>query len=138
MLTVTEFKNQYMNGRDRFDGNLVSAKFAEYFKENVQVGDGVTVHYFTDAHAGTVIKKTAKTITIRRDKATLKDSFKPEFIVGGFCAHCTNQDEQEYDYEPDENGQIFIAYWSEKKHGYYAEGCLHVTPNRQEYYDYNF
>ena len=67
----------------------------------------------------------------------MKPSFKPEFIVGGFAAHCTNQDEQEYDYEPNENGTIYVAHWSERKKGFYSNG-LHVTPFRHEFYDYNF
>lgn len=137
MMTIREFKDAYMTGRDRFDGNLVSEKYGEYFRDNAQVGDGATVHYYSDAHACTIIKRTAKTLTLRQDKATLKDSFKPEFIVGGFCAHCTNQEEQEYDYEPNPNGSIYVAHWSDKKKGFYANG-LHVTPNRHEFYDYNF
>lgn len=137
MITIREFKDQYMNGRDRFDGNLVSQKYGEYFIENAQVGDGATVCYFSDAHAYTIIKRTAKTLTLQRDKATLKPSFKPEFIVGGFCAHCTNQSEQDYDYERDPNGIIETAHWSERKKGFYVNGC-HVIPNRREFYDYNF
>lgn len=138
MITIREFKDQYMSGRDRFDGNLVSQKYGEYFRDNAQVGDGATVCYFSDAHAYTIIKRTAKTLTLQRDKATLKQSFKPEFIVGGFCAHCTNQSEQDYDYERDPNGGIEIARWSERKKGFYVNGCLHVIPNRREFYDYNF
>ena len=105
---------------------------------HLQVGDGATIYYWTDAHACTVIKRTAKTLTLRQDKATLKESFKPEFIVGGFCAHCVNQSEQEYDYEPDPDGRIFTAYWSEAKKGFYVERTLRVGPGRHEFYDYNF
>ena len=76
MITIREFKDQYMSGRDRFDGNLVSQKYGEYFRENAQVGEGATVCYFSDAHAYTIIKRTAKTLTLQRDKATLKKSFK--------------------------------------------------------------
>lgn len=68
----------------------------------VKVGDGVTINLWSDRHAATVIKVTAKTVTVRRDKATLNPDFKPEFIPGGFAAHCTNQSEQSYTYEPDE------------------------------------
>lgn len=106
--------------------------------DQLKVGDGATVCYWTDATACTVIKRTAKTLTLRQDKATLKPSFKPEFIVGGFCAHCVNQAEQEYDYEPDPNGRIFKAYWSESKKGFYADKSLRVIAGRHEFYDYNF
>lgn len=46
----------------------------------VKVGDGVTINLWSDRHAATVIKVTAKTVTVRRDKATLNPDFKPEFI----------------------------------------------------------
>lgn len=106
--------------------------------EDVKVGDGVTVHYWTDAHAGTVIKRSAKSLTIRQDKAILDPDFKPDFITGGFAAHCTNQDEQSYTYEPNEDGRIYKAYWSDRKRGFFAEKCLRITKGRHEYYDYNF
>lgn len=105
---------------------------------DVKVGDGVTVHYWTDAHAGTIIARTAKTLTIRQDKAILSPDFKPDFIPGGFCGTVINQNEQTYTYEPDENGMIYKAYWSDRKCGFYAEKCLRVTKGRHEFYDYNF
>ena len=112
--------------------------YYEYFPKNAEVGDGVTLHYYSDAEAYTIIKRTATTLTIQRDKATLDPNFKPEIIPGGFVGHCINQHEQTYTYEPDPNGRIYKAYWSEAKKGYYVSGCLHVTPGRHEYYDYNF
>ena len=105
---------------------------------DLKVGDGVTVHYWSDANAYTIIKRTAKSLTLQRDKATLSPDFKPEFIPGGFCAHCTNQYEQSYTYERDPNGRIMKAYWSEKKKCFFADKSLRVTPGRHEYYDYNF
>lgn len=137
MMTIREFAKTVCP-EHRFDGNYISEKYAEYFKENATPGDGVTVHYYTDAHAYTIIARTPKTLTLRRDKATLKSSFKPEFIPGGFFGTVINQDEQEYDYEPDENGSIVKAYWSNRKHGFYVHQDLYVTYGRHEFYDYNF
>ena len=106
--------------------------------EDINVGDGVTVTYWTDANAYTVIKRTAKTLTLQRDKAILDKNFKPDFIPGGFCAHCTNQNEQSYEYEKDENGEIVTAYWSEAKRGFYVDKSLRLIKGRHEFYDYNF
>lgn len=106
----------------------------------VEVGDGVTVCLYTDRHAATVIARTKCTLTIQHDKATLKESFKPEFIPGGFGAHCANNDEQEYDYERDENGQVEVFRWSEK-YGRWCKGedqSIKLTLGRHEFYDYNF
>lgn len=106
-------------------------------RRELNVGDGCTYHLYTDAHACTVIKRTPKSITIQQDKATLNPTFKPDFIIGGFCAHCTNQNEQSYTYEPDSNGKIITARWSEK-YGAYMYLGKRITVGRHEFYDYNF
>lgn len=105
---------------------------------NAKVGDGATVYLYSDSHAGTIVKVTKCTVTVRRDKATLDPNFKPEFIPGGFCAHCTNQDEQSYTYEPDENGELTIVRWSKKYNRYGQPGNLRLGKGRHEFYDYNF
>lgn len=106
----------------------------------VEIGDGVTIHYHSDAHAGTVIKKTKTTITVQQDKATIDPNFKPEFITGGFAGHCTNQNEQTYTYERNPNGAITTYRWSNKYNRYQGggDGSIIVTKGRREFYDYNF
>ena len=105
---------------------------------NAKVGDGATICLYTDKEACTIIKVTKKTITVRRDKATLDPSFKPEFIPGGFAAHCTNQNEQKYTYEPDPNGAVSTFHWSDKYQTYGQPGNLKLIKGRHEFYDYNF
>lgn len=104
----------------------------------IQIGDGVTVHLWTDSHAATVIKKTAMTVTVRRDKATLDPNFKPEWIPGGFAAHCINQENQTYTYEEDPDGKIYTFRWSRKYGSYGTPGNFQLTKGRREFYDYNF
>ena len=104
----------------------------------VEVGDGVTINLWTDRHAATVIKKTKYTLTVQHDKATLDPNFKPEWIPGGFAAHCTNQSEQTYTYERDPNGRIETFRWS-NRHGQYGQpGSPTLSKGRHEFYDYNF
>jgi len=105
---------------------------------NVKVGDGATVLLWSDYHAGTIVKVTKATITIRRDKATLDPNFKPEFIPGGFAAHCTNQNEQRWSYEPNENGHLTTLHWSKKYNRYGTPGNPSAIKGRHEFYDYNF
>ena len=105
---------------------------------NIHVGDGVTVNLWSDRYAATVIKVTKSTVTVRRDKATLNPDFKPEWIPGGFAAHCTNQDEQSYTYEPDEKGTEYTFRWSRKYQRYGQPGNLTLSKGRHEFYDYNF
>lgn len=121
------------------------AKLAAEYNEkyltpaNVEVGQGVTIHFYSDAHAGTVIKKTKTTITIQQDIATLDPNFKPEFVTGGFAGHCTNQQDQTYTYERNPNGTTYTFRWSAKYNKYReAKAGKTVTKGRREYYDWNF
>ncbi len=107
------------------------------FKDTAKVGDGATVHYWTDAEAYTIIARTPNTLTLRRCKAILSPDFKPEFIPGGFFGTVINQNEQTYTYEEDENGRIIKAHWSNKYQCFRWDG-LRVTKGRHEFYDYNF
>lgn len=116
---------------------------SEYHKElnrEIEVGDGVTMYLYTDRKAYTVIAKTAKTITIQRDKAIRDPKFKPEWIPGGFSAICTNSEDQEWTYERDPNGEVERCRWSEKNGRYQtgSDGSIAIGRGRHEYYDYNF
>ncbi len=99
------------------------------------VGDGATLHLYTDAHAYTVIRVTAKTITIQRDKAIPDPNWKRDFTPGGFFGHTANDRELTYTYEPDPDGVTRIVRLT--KHGWMARG-QHVTKGRHEFYDSNF
>ncbi len=103
----------------------------------IAVGDGVTMCLYTDRHACTVIARTAKTLTIRRDKATLDPGFTPEIIPGGFAGHCINQHEQSYTYEENPDATPEKCYWSEK-HGCWQSNGSRIIRGRHEFYDYNF
>lgn len=121
-------------------------KKAKEFHENrlspatVKVGDGVTFHLYSDAHACTVIKVTKCTVTVQQDTATIDPNFKPEFIAGGFAGHCTNQNEQTYTYERNPNGAVSTYRWSNKYNRYQGggDGSIVLTKGRREFYDYNF
>ena len=136
LMSMREYKERYMP--NECNAATVIRNYNEYFRDNAAIGDGVTVHFYTDAHAYTIIRRTAKTLTLRRCKATLDPNFKPNFIPGGFAGHVTNQSEQRYTYDEDENGSVRRANWSEKKHGFYVGRELSVSPGRHEFYDYNF
>lgn len=102
---------------------------------NVEVGDGVTQNLWSDRKAFTIIKKTAQSITVQRDKATR--AFTPEFVQGGFAANCTNNDDQVYTYEADPEGEIVVYRWS-KKENIYKNKYSSLSKGRKEKYDYNF
>lgn len=135
------------SGRElaEYCANNILKKADEYNEERLspvtaKVGDGVTVCLWSDRHAATIIKRTATTITLQYDKATIDPDFKPEFIVGGFAAHCTNQEEQSYTYERNPEGAIETYRWSKKNARYQGggDGSIKVIKGRHEFYDYNF
>ena len=107
---------------------------------NLKVGDGATVFGYSDCRACTVIASSPKSVTVRRDTATRLT--KPEFIVGGFAGHCTNNNEIEYSYEPNPNGSVSTftlrknGRWVEK--GYPMNNRGGIGVGRREFYDYNF
>ena len=115
----------------------------ELWKElnrEIEVGDGVTECLYSDRHAYTVIARTRTTLTIQKDKATLDPDFKPEWVVGGFAGHCTNQEEQTWSYEHDPEGAIVKCRWSEKRGRWQtgSDGSIGIIRGRHEFHDYNF
>lgn len=92
----------------------------------VKVGDGITLCLYSDSHAYTVIKRTAKTITIQQDKAIRTDGF-------GLS------DYQTYRYEPNKTGEIMKIRWSNKYERWsIPSGYRGILLGRHEYYDYSF
>ena len=114
----------------------IDAEISRLTQMAIEPGDGVTIRLYTDREAYTVIRRTAKTATIRRCKATLnREKSHLEFTPGGFLGH--TEGEQVWDYEEDPKGDIKTIRWSE------ARGCFlykgkYVQIGRHEFYDYNF
>lgn len=106
----------------------------------MEVGDGATICLWSDREACTVVRRTAKTLVVQRDKAIRDPEFKPEWVPGGFSAICTNCEEQRWTYERDPNGATTRFHWSEKFGGWQAgsDGSIKLARGRHEYYDYNF
>lgn len=107
--------------------------------DDAQVGDGITLRGYTECYAYTVIRRTAKTITLQRDIATLINGDELEFIPGGFAAHCTNQRIQKYEYTPNPDGGVVTIRRNKKgnwvRPGETGKGAF---MGRREFYDYNF
>lgn len=119
--------------------NLVLKEEKQAQFENLKVGDGVTLHGYSDREAYTVISRTKSKVVAQMDKATRDPNFKPEFISGGFSAHCTNQEEQTYTYERDAEGRIIEITFSKKYGRMQLKGTNSpVTLGRKKFYDYNF
>jgi hypothetical protein len=108
----------------------------------LKVGDGITKHLYTDAHAFTIVEikadKRGNILIAKQDKATMTNRKDLEFIPGGFVGHYPNQRDQEWAYEPNPNGEI-------RKVRIKADGSLvgvghgdDWSIGRHEFYDLNF
>jgi hypothetical protein len=112
----------------------------EWLKE-LKVGDHAHVNMYSDIEPCTVIKRTACTITVRYDDAKLNGTWKPHQIVGGFCAHCDNNDGQlngGWDIFEDPDGRTEVFRWSEKYQKWLNKCGEKLRPEWMKFYDYNF
>jgi len=114
-----------------------------------KVGDGVTIHGYSDSRSHTVIavSKGGKKITLQRDKVKLlngANSGEPDALKvypGGFAAHVEGV--QRWDCQSDPNGTITVATlrqdgrWRQRGSSL-RDRCGLVTEGRDEHYDYNF
>lgn len=107
---------------------------------SLEVGDHAHVCCYSDIEPCTVIKKTAMTVTVRYDKATMNGTWKPEFDIGGFCAHCVNNDDQKnaWDIEEDPDGRVETFRFRKSVGGYRNKCDEKLYPEWAKKYDYNF
>lgn len=94
---------------------------------------------YSDVQPFEVVRRVSeKIVEVRPMKAERDPTWKPEFVKGGFAAHCTNQSEQRWIITPDEDAYTIRLH--KRKDGYfYHKGTrfsLEEKPRR--FYDYNF
>jgi hypothetical protein len=79
-----------------------------------------------------------KTIEIRAMKAERDDSAKLDFHVGGFSAHCSNQNQQKWIITSDETAPVKRIRLG--KRGWKdAHGCRYNLADKpRKFHDYNF
>jgi len=100
------------------------------------VGEGATLHFYTDAHAFTIISvsKSGKSFKMQRDTATRLDD--PITIIGGFSGHTVNNRNIRYSYEQNTDGGVIEVRMTQR--GWKHRATQTVTSGRGEFYDYNF
>ena len=108
--------------------------------QSLEVGDHAHICHYSDITPCTVIKKTATTITVRNDKATKSENWNPQYIPGGFSAHCTNNDDQAdwWICEEDPEGTTEVFRWRKKSNRWMNACDERLYPEWMKKYDYNF
>lgn len=84
------------------------------------------------------VSKSGKQIVVRAMAYERDETWKPEFVQGGFVANCTNQNDQRWIIKPDADGVELKA--RKRKDGYFWSvfGRHHVEDAPRKFYDYNF
>ena len=80
----------------------------------------------------------AKTIEIREMDAVKDPSFKLEFIVGGFVANCTNQNDQKWVITSKEDRPTIRARLQKNGKWKSVFGQHSISNEPTRFYDYNF
>ena len=102
----------------------------------LEIGDHAHICHYSDISPVTVIKRTAKTITVRFDNAELDPNWKPEFDIGGFSAHCTNNNDQKWIITENPNGRT--ETFRLRNVGWRNKSDEKLYPEWMKQYDYNF
>ena len=98
-------------------------------------------HYgYSDVNPFEIIKTISdKTIEIRAMDCEKDPTWKPEWHVGGYCGHCSNQHEQKWFITSNEQNQVIRirlnknGVWKDK-HG----SKFYLSDKPVRFYDYNF
>ena len=141
--TAKEFFEQYHTERWNLEGTYDERRkaelkmFEDWYKE-MEVGDHCHIKHWSDVSPCTVIKRTKSTITVRYDKAERDPNWKPEWIVGGFSAHCTNNEDQEWIISEDPDGRVETFRWRKTRNCFMNTAEEKLFPEWMKFYDYNF
>ena len=91
---------------------------------------------YTDTRVWVEVKRTAKTVTLAPVEVQPDPEWKPDFHVGGFAAHCSNQSEQTWLFDSinyDVNRTVRLT-----KRGWAYKGTEFLENRARRIYDYNF
>jgi len=94
---------------------------------------------YTDVYPFEVIRKVSeKCLEIRGMSAELEQSWKPDFIPGGFAGHCTNQRDQKWIITSDESARIFRIRLGKKGWKCRDGNRFTLADEARKFHDYNF
>jgi hypothetical protein len=97
-------------------------------------------HGFTDVDPYEIVRVISdQTLEVRRMDSELDPEWTPEFLVGGFAGHCTNQHEQRWIFKSNPEHpteRIRLRKRGGWKDPYGTRFTLSDVPKK--FYDYNF
>ena len=95
---------------------------------------------YTDRHPFEIIRVVSdKTIEVRALDTELVNKHDLEFNVGGFSAHCSNQDEQQYKFTSNSENPIYRLRLQKGARTYTCKGQTFTLAEKPyKFYDFNF
>jgi hypothetical protein len=94
---------------------------------------------YTDVEPYEVIRAISdKTIEVRAMRAELDPTWKPDFHIGGFCAHCSNQNSQRWNITSDPDGHVLRLRLAKNGHWKHKGLEFHLADAPRKFHDYNF
>lgn len=109
--------------------------------KNAPEGRYFTEHGYSQVYPWVVTKvsPSGKTITLAHVETKKDPEWKPNFISGGFCAHCDNQHEQTWLFDGISPMRTKTIRLNKKGQWVHKDVTFTESPNGPCYfYDYNF
>lgn len=125
--------NKPIRAYDEFTTNISGLPEGEYLTQTL----------YSDQSAWKVIGRTETTLTLQEVLVERDPSWKPEFVPGGFAAHCTNQDDQKWIYagmgaNTTKVRLVKSRYYGSDKLWRSAQAGEFIANGACRKYDYNF
>jgi len=79
-----------------------------------------------------------KTLEIREMDAKLAEGQKPQFVPGGFSAHCINQSELQWDITSNPSNKVLRVRMHKNGYYYHKGSRFALSDAPVKFYDYNF
>jgi hypothetical protein len=96
-------------------------------------------HGYTDVTPFEVVRVISdKTIEVREMDAELDPTWKPEFHIGGFSAHCSNQREQRWNITSNPGNPVVRIRLGKKGWKSACGSRFSLNDKPIHFYDYNF
>ena len=109
-------------------------------KEQIKIQPYFNEMGWSDINPYEVVEiRTENKVIIRAMDAELSQDWKPNFIPGGFSAHCTNQSSQKWDCKPNPTNETLTIRKNKKGQWKTPDGTKFKNSDKPvKFYDYNF
>tara|TARA_R100001377_G_C3181103_1_gene106695 strand:- start:847 stop:1182 length:336 start_codon:yes stop_codon:yes gene_type:complete len=97
-------------------------------------------HGYSDVHPYEIVRIVSDKCIEIREMDTSENKTKMNFVAGGFSAHCSNQNAQDYDYTSNPENHVEKIRFSRVSKVWKCKGGgrYNIAKAPRKFYDYNF